>query len=422
MLVTASNELKIHQWPDGSQEEPYSLGITSDVVCISWSKDNNFLIFLQEGGRPEILSLKDIANIKPIHIITAIDKATVAIFQRNTKRCVAIGTAAATVALYDTKTKSIGKLFTVSAPVTGLDFNVEDEYLAVACSNGMISFFNTLDENETGNFNLNSCPSVIRFHQNERNLLGAGCKDGTVAVIDIHEIVPMYMVKMHTAVVNGITFTAKQEVVISVGEDDKFCVHDIKQNVCVFRGHLSFPLTCCDVSPDGKHLVIGTNVGSILIYETKNYLSPLMNIDTHSQRVTFVRFSQKMPAQHNITSEHSIAAESSNHTEITAIAKVREENEFKSLYNKFINNSDDDTLKLLREDIVADIQKDAEQLHNQMRVHMDNLQDFIKKEFEKISTQMDEKWDLLNLISGNYKHSIEASEPPYENDCPIVLE
>lgn len=65
--------------------------------------------------------------------------------QRTTKKNLAIGTNSAQVALYDTRSKAITKLFRgVPSAVNRVAFNCKDQLLGVACNNGTVVVYDSM--------------------------------------------------------------------------------------------------------------------------------------------------------------------------------------------------------------------------------------------------------------------------------------
>lgn len=90
MLVTASTEIKLHPWPlSASLEKVYAPSSPSRISNLSLSNDNNYITFLTESGRAEIITLKDRDDIKFVHCITAITDISALTFQVGLYVCTA---------------------------------------------------------------------------------------------------------------------------------------------------------------------------------------------------------------------------------------------------------------------------------------------------------------------------------------------
>lgn len=116
------------------------------------------------------------------------------------------------VALYDTKSKSIGKVLpeVASCATTLVGFNVSDKILAVACTNGKILAYSMTDENvcyplSSGHGSVQ--PTSMTFHPTEDNTLGVGMEDGTIAFWDIGR--STYSVKTLLVIPYGIRFASE---------------------------------------------------------------------------------------------------------------------------------------------------------------------------------------------------------------------
>ncbi|KAI4467895.1 protein nedd1 [Holotrichia oblita] len=148
MLMSAAVELKFHFWPKVHEDITYKPSVSSRITSASWSKDNSYLTYLSEKSKPEIISLKDSNNIKLVHTVATINDVSSVIFQKTTKKCLAIGTQNGQVAMYDTKSKTINKLFenvpSVSStqhPLSAVDVSLDGTTVAIGSQEGIIYLY-----------------------------------------------------------------------------------------------------------------------------------------------------------------------------------------------------------------------------------------------------------------------------------------
>lgn len=446
MLMSAASELKFHYWPKIHEDISYKPSVVSRITCASWAKDNSYLTYLSDKARPEIISLKDTANIKLVHTVASINDVSAVIFQRTTKKCIAIGTQNGQVALYDTKSKTINKLFeNVPSSVRYMDFNLGDEHLAVACISGNAVLYDVANGHVCGNYVLSELvePTALRFHPDIPNVLAAASEAGSIMLWDTTTANKTFFAQTHTSPISGIAFGKHgNDILVSVGEDNKFCLHDLSVRDCVFRSSTQHPLSSVDVSLDGSTLAIGSQEGIVYIYDMRNFLQPVATWKAHTSKVNKVLFQYPVRDINgqfiaNSVSDMNMKPTSGTEdikdklTELDDKATVSEASSKLSLsskksFQKRTESPDNEFLKKLKSDVLTSIKKDAHRLNSHLKLHMHNLEAFIGNEFHKMDMQMDEKWELLNLASmnlakdndeGSLSHSFGRSS----ND-PLILE
>ncbi|GJQ80179.1 hypothetical protein Trydic_g23756 [Trypoxylus dichotomus] len=414
------------------------------MVCKNKIQDVN--VCSAEKAKPEIISLKDINNIKLVHIVAAVNDASAVIFQRTTKRCIAVGTQNGQVAMYDTKSKTINKLFeNVPSAVRYMDFNVGDEHLAVACISGNAILYDVINAHVCGSYVISETvePTALRFHPTMQNILAAASEEGTVMLWDTNTANKTFFAQTHTSPISGIAFGKQDnDMLVSVGEDNKFCVHDLNMRECIFRSSTQHPLSAVDVSLDGITVAIGSQEGIIYLYDTRNFLQPIVTWKAHNSKIHKVLFQYPNKEVNSYELQNSISdltpksvseahqlrmkspefAEKGTATDTSSKLTISS----KKSFQKESESPENEFVKKLKMDIIANVKKDAQHLNSHLNMHMQNLETFIQNEFHKMDSQMDEKWELLNLASVNLAKENDAVSYSQSygrsNNEPLVLE
>lgn len=444
--MSAAAELKFHFWPKVEEDIVYKPPVLSRVTSASWSKDNSYLTYLSEKAKPEIISLKDPNNIKLVHTVAAINDVSSVIFQRTTKKCIALGTQSGQVAMYDTKSKTINKLFgNVPSSVRHMDFNLGDEHLAVACVTGNAVLYDVANGHVCGNYVISETvePTALRFHPNSANILAAASEEGTIMIWDTATANKTYFSQTHTSPISGIAFGKHDnDVLVSVGEDNKFCIHDLNTRECIFRSSTQHPLSAVDVSSDGTTLAIGSQEGIIYIYDMRNFLQPIIQWKGHNSKISKLVFQHSTRDINNhsfdttsvsdlitrsLCEGQHLRGKSMDHDDKGTATDTSSKLSITS--NKSSEKGGEDAenefLKKLKGEIISNIRKNAQQLNGQLKMQMRNLEGFIHNEFHKMDLQMDEKWELLNLASVNLARDDEVSVAQSygrSSNEPLILE
>lgn len=422
MFVTAGVELKFHNWPvESSDELIYKQQGSGNIDSISWSKENTFLTFVPEKGNPEIISLKDPNNIKNVHTITAIPDTTSIAFQRTTKRGIGLGTNTGQIALYDTKNKLISRLF-ASAPcaVNLLDFSSADKQMAASCVNGTVLLYDVKhgDVRESYTASSTYSPTAMRYHPTDKHVLAIATADGNIMQWDTNAGLTKFCAQIHTAPVTGLVILQNSDLMVSVGYDHKFCIHDLNRE-CVFRSNHQFPLTAVDVSHDSLTVAVGSVAGILYIYDIRKLMQPLTSWQAHEGRINKILFEHKV--KYEIDSMEDLAVNCTKNHEITVKSETKfmkrnerktdvktfyegkcsSEKEFKYLSDKSSNDkkcpSETITLKSIKQEVADSIHRGANELRNHLMTQFGSLHNFILNEFQTIDNQMEEKWDLVNV-------------------------
>ncbi|XP_022913868.2 protein NEDD1-like [Onthophagus taurus] len=416
MLMSSSVEIKLHSWPHVYEDIVYTPAVLSKVISASFSNDNCYMVFVSEKAKPEIIFLKDAYDVKKIHTLAALDDVTSVCFQLKTKRIIGCGTCLGQVALYDTQRKTISKLFgNVPSSVKHVDFNVSDQHLAVSCSSGSVVLYDVIDGHCCGNYIISDIvePTSLKFHPREENILAAASEEGVIMLWDTNTANKTFSAQTHTAAIAGIAYgKIDHDVVVTVGEDNKFCVHDVGIKECVFRSSTQHGLSAVDVSPDGNTIAIGSNEGFIYMYDVRNLLHPITCWKAHSTKVTKLMFTRKTTKKKvlkkafseqtkKVVSSQLEISKSNQKIPEPAIRKnstgVQPEPENMMMSPRIRTDYIDKNnfLKNIKIELMDSLKKDAEELNNHLKEHIVNLESYIENEFIKMDVQMTQKFENL---------------------------
>lgn len=405
MFLSAGTTVKFHNWPQEENDIPdpeYSLSIPTIVTHASWCNDNNYLAILSEKSNPEIISTRDKNSARLVHTVQSVPDVTALVFQKTTKKYVALGTANAQVALYDTKHRAITKLYTnLTSTVRDVDFNIDDHCMAAACEDGSIVVYSLIggDLFETLKLPNMARPTVLRFHPKVCNRL-AGCSEkGDIVLWDIVTTRKIFSAQSHTNCVSGLAMTADDATLVSVGRDHKLCVFDINKGECAFRSNLHEPLTAVDVMADGHCMAIGSDDGNIYIYDMRRLVQPVHTFKPHSSRVSKILFANwelykskvVVPFRESVDTNISITDELDESQDGSRASKeyvVDSNSKFLSPTTSWHDNILYDNLK---KHIVKTLRHHISDLSNKLSSYIASLKDVMQTEISTLDAAIEEK-------------------------------
>lgn len=110
MFASCSNIIRINSWPSELLKENSEFVLQNDakISHLSWCNDNSYIAILQQGEKPQILSTKDLNNIRTVHTINDHFISSI-VFKKGTKKHLAMGTRNGDVMIYDTKLRSVSR-------------------------------------------------------------------------------------------------------------------------------------------------------------------------------------------------------------------------------------------------------------------------------------------------------------------------
>lgn len=433
MIWTASSDIKFYSWPANPEVFiSYVPQDASQIINLSLSNDDRYILCITENGKCELLFFKDAAEVRLIHSFKSMEDISCAAFQKTTKRTIAIGNRQSQLALFDTKSKSISKLFQgIPSPLCFIEFNCNDQLLGAVCTNGTILIYDNSSGVDSGKLQQTfsvpgtSLPTDFKFHPTEPNVFAVSTNEGTVMVWDTYNGKKIYSAQTHSATVAGVTWVTNSDLIVTVGRDNKICLHDLNIKECIFRSNLQKPLSSVDVSPCGNYLATGTENGLMYIFDMRNLHQYVSMIRVHSGPVTKIRFDNQISCapildqpQEEInqptTTQPTQEKKDFNLCKTKhSLSKILKENLYpmegfpaRSM-PKTVTVDETFNISTFKDNILGSVQKQINNVRNQMLCHMNHLQNFIHTEFHKMEEQMDENWELFNIASYVAKTNIE---------------
>lgn len=410
MFLTAGIIVKFHTWPPEENDTPdstYTPSIPSTITHASWCNDNNYLALLSENGNPEVVSTRNKDYARLVHTVQAVSDVTSLAFQKTTKKYLALGTANAQIALYDTKHRAITKLHTnLTSAVRDVDFNIEDRCMAAACEDGIIAVYGVSEGNTIETLKMPSLarPTVLRFHPRSANHLAVCSEKGEVILWDIATSKKTFYAQSHTNVVNGLALASGDAFLISVGQDHKLCVYDVNVGECLFRSSLQEPLSSVDIMVRGNCMAVGAEDGSVYIYDIRRLVQPLHTFQPHTTRVGKILFENQCIRPK--TADNAAASKASVDTCLSATVDLNESQERLGDGNvanningttTTFNGADSVLYDNFKKAMIKTLRLHINDLSNKLSDYFLNLKELMESEIATLDTAIDDK--CLSLIS-----------------------
>ncbi|XP_045461106.1 katanin p80 WD40 repeat-containing subunit B1-like [Harmonia axyridis] len=392
MFASCSNTLRVDSWPIEVLKENSEYIPQSDekISHLSWCNDNSYMAILQQGEKPQILSIKDLSNIRTVHTINDHNISSV-VFKKGTKKHLAMGTKNGDVMIYDTKLRSISRKFVkLTSPIEFLEFSYDDLQLAALCEDKTVVFYTEADGKVNNEYKHGAKCSCIKFHPSALNKMAVGCANGYVTIWDTKTNSKMYNCQLHSQAVSGISLARSGNFLISVGKDHKVCVTDLNSGECQFRINLNVPVNTVDLRFDDKIIGVGLDDGSVYLYDMNFAVQPLSCLRQHNSPVNIISFA-------NFSRDY-IETESSIST-VTSIQDHISEMRMTSPKTGLTNNSD--PLKNVKRDFLQTVKNQTDELEGQLVEHCKKFQVFINNEFKMINDIMQDKWELFGASDVN---------------------
>lgn len=410
MFLSAGTIVKFHTWPPEENDTPdptYTSSIPSTITHASWCNDNNYLALLSENGNPEVVSTRDKNYARLVHTVQALPDVTSLAFQKTTKKYLALGTANAQIALYDTKHRAITKLYTnLTSAVRDVDFNIEDRCMAAACDDGIVAVYGVTedDTNETLKMPSMARPTVLRFHPRKTNHLAVCSEKGEVVLWDIATSKKIFYAQPHTDAVSGLALASCDAFLISVGRDHKLCVYDANIGECLFRSSLQEPLSSVDIMVRGNCMAVGSDDGIVYIYDVRRLVQPLHTFQPHSTRVNKIMFANQFIRPKAV--DNAAASKASVDTGLSTTEdlnesheRLREENVANNINGTTttVNGTDSVLYESLKKAMIKTLRLHINDLSNKLSDYFVNLKELMESEIATLDTAIDEK--CLSLIT-----------------------
>ncbi|KAL3285899.1 hypothetical protein HHI36_000419 [Cryptolaemus montrouzieri] len=402
MFASCSSALRINSWPPDLIQEASEFIPQNEfkISHLSWCNDNSYLAMLQQGGKPQILSTKNLNNIRLVHTINNNDTTCVT-FKRGTKRYLAMGTKNGDVEIYDTKVRGITKNFAkLVAPIEFLEFSHDDLHLAALCEDTAIVFYTDTDGEVNNEYKQCTKCSSMKFHPSLSNRLAVGCSNGYVTLWDTKTSSKLYDCQLHSQSVTGICLSRCGNFLISVGQDHKICLTDLNTGECQFRINLNVPVNSVDLRFDDKIVGVGLDDGSVYLYDMNFTVQPLSCLRLHNSSVNIISFANRIE---DFSENESFISTATNVQE--RISEMR----MTSPKSELTNNPD--SFEKIKRDMMRTIKVQAEDLENQLKEHCQKFQAFINNEFKMINEIMKDKWELFG--TGDVNKAFHGSGSEY---------
>lgn len=401
MFLSAGTNVKFHSWPaeeNESSELVYTPNTTLDISHVSWCNDGNYLALLSEHGNPEIVSTRDRNRARLVHLVQVVPDVTALAFQKTTKKYLALGTANAQVALYDTKHRAITKLYTnLTSSVLDVDFNVEDHCMAAACIDGRIAVYGLMEGDicETLKLPNTARPTSLRFHPKKSNHLAASTENGEIILWDIITTRRIFHVQSHACPISGMALTSDDAFLVSVGQNHKLCVYDINAGECTFRSCLQEPLTAVDVMTAANYMAIGCSSGNLYLYDMRKLVQPVFSIKPHSQRINKILFSNQFvrsKAMGNNSSTSKLSLDTNNSTAEESDPQERvTQNEENNIENSAVNQPETVVYENMKNMMLKALRYHISDLSTKVSDHFASLKEVMESEISTLDTAIDEK-------------------------------
>lgn len=294
-LVSCGTNLKLHNCTNYEVSNVYRpTDSTGQIKNISWCKDGSWLVLVPSRGNAEIIRTKD--DTRLLQSILGIPNPTTAVFQKTTKKNVAMSTLSGEVLVYDIKARSTKKHFAnggSNASVIMMDWSLKDTHLATGSTDGQVSIYSNTTNQKCNVFTLphSKSVSVVRFHPTQRPLLGTASDEGVVVVWDINTASSKLSLKPHKAPVTDLVFSSQnRNLMVSVGLDRTYQCYDLNTGAVALSVLVDHPLSTIDMAPDGFTVCVGSSRGTIYIYDLREHKKPLAAIAAHSGEIKKVLY------------------------------------------------------------------------------------------------------------------------------------
>lgn len=390
MFASASTSLRIHSWPaDQIYEKAEFIPISNSKIShMSWCNDNTYLAIHQENEKPQILSTRNLDNIRTVHTITTPNVSSI-VFKNKTKRNLAMGTQNGEVLIYDTKCREITKCYgKLVSPIEHTAFSFDDLHLGVLCEDTAVIFDTESDGEINTEFKHDDKCTSIKFHPTEINRVVVGGEKGYVSLWDTRVSVKAFSAQLHSDNVTGLNLSRCGNYLISSGKDHKFCLTDLNSGKCKFRLNLNLPISSMDLRYDDKLIAVGLIDGSIHLYDLNFTLQPLSIIKAHDFSTNKVLFANAV--QNGNDNESMITTVVLNNN-ISANQIKANELEVENM----------DNLKQLKNEIVKMMKQQSDELESRLNDHCRKLQQFVNNEFKMINNLLKDKWELFGSGDGD---------------------
>ncbi|XP_068241781.1 protein NEDD1-like isoform X2 [Palaemon carinicauda] len=288
MFATAGGSIKIWDAQTYSllQEVP-----SGHVGGLTWAQNGQCIASLRENSSEINLYAINSKSAANIGVVRVVDSPSYIKFPCRSSHYLGVGSKEGTVALWNLKTKSEKKAFTVSnSPISCVAFNHNDSHIA-ASSKGSIYLLSTMNNNVGGPYKIFDKPvTEVVYSMVKKSLVGCSSEGGSVALFDSNANKLLHtFANAHAAPVSSVSFSPINELLMtSVGYDKKLVCYSIQTKKQILTHKSSVPLTSATLLPGCQHIALGAMTGEVFIHDLRIIRKPLATLQAHSKAVTSV--------------------------------------------------------------------------------------------------------------------------------------
>ena len=310
MLASASSSLCV--WRVSEQFELQQVQRVPSVAqynCVSWNHTNKVVAV---GGNDKKLSLYQSSNGELLSTIPFSDGGAYDVMQgnvktltfSNTSKYLACG-ADSIVYIYDLKRRQCkSKFIGHKGQITALDFSISNNEVIACDSVGAMRIWNmkTFDSSEE----MILVDNQVGITCMEVSALGpsrvtTGYENGALSLWDLESKTSIRKMNLHNGALTSLSYSPKNpRLVATVGSDGRLSLVDTSSKSNTPSAHIDIGdrLTSTSFYENAIHCAVGTNSGSILLYDWRNVRLPVCKIDAHNPYpVMSLKFSHRIKSE-----------------------------------------------------------------------------------------------------------------------------
>jgi protein NEDD1 len=294
IVASASDVIKTYRVPKLEAVVEFKKQHQSEINEVSWNHNNKLLATCSADGKI-YLNRSDGASLGAFP-----DKdncETNSLCFSTGSRYLATGGSDNLVKIWDLKKKSVVKLFkTHTDAITCIKFSRTDSHLASCTLNGELHVHNLLSGKTVAQYKLEDTAfKAIRYAPLKKNQFATCSDSGAVHIWDYTKKQPIGAFKGHTAPTSAIAYSPTlPTLLISAGLDKKIVLIDTVKQTASKVIQTEAPLTAMDLHDDGNTLVVGTASGKLLVYDIRNEVKAVSEVQAHN---TIIRSIQLQHAE-----------------------------------------------------------------------------------------------------------------------------
>ncbi|XP_066972733.1 protein NEDD1-like isoform X2 [Macrobrachium rosenbergii] len=261
------------------------------VGGLTWAQNGQCIASLGESAAEITLYAVNSKSTANIGVVRVVDSPSYIKFPCRSSHYLGVGSKDGTVALWNLKTKSEKKAYTVSnCPISCLAFSHNDSHI-VASSKGSIYLLSTMNNNVGGPYKIFDKPvTEVVYSMVKKSLVGCSSEGGSVALFDANANKLLHtFANAHAAPVSSVSFSPINELLMtSVGYDKKLVCYSIQTKKQILTHKSSVPLTSATLLPGCQHIALGAMTGEVFIHDLRVIRKPLVTLQAHNKAVTSI--------------------------------------------------------------------------------------------------------------------------------------